>query len=124
MTNSYLRIIAFWLFAILAFVWLLARCDEPADPVTAQEQTANLDESTARYACMEFLKRQMNDPDSAKFERRSEWPAVTNKDGTITVLVSGRAKNGFGAYILGQWLCAVRLVGREIRLDSIAQISP
>jgi len=85
----------------------------PADPL-----------NTARYACREFLLKTLNDPDSAKLEEYRTWFAETKKDGSILVQPRGRAKNAFGAYIIGTWNCTVKNDGKDIRLLSMKQIRP
>jgi hypothetical protein len=80
--------------------------------------------SSARGACLIMLKRTLNDPDSAQPERTGMWYVEEQKDGTILVQPTGRAKNAFGAYIQGTWNCVVRPEGENVRVLSLKQIRP
>ena len=80
--------------------------------------------SAARGACLIVLKQSLNDPDSAKFGLTSEWYTQEQKDGTILVQPTGRAKNAYGAYIQGMWNCVAQPEGENIRVLSLKQIRP
>ena len=51
----------------------------------------------ARFACEEFVKRSLHDPDSAQFEDSDTFFAEETKPDSYRVQARLRAKNGFGA---------------------------
>lgn len=53
--------------------------------------------SNARYACQEFVKRSLNDPDAAQFDPASGYFIQRQAPGKYRVEVTVRAKNGFNA---------------------------
>lgn len=72
------------------------------------------DELTALAACMDLVKLKLNDPDSAQFDPFNPKTPRTIKQlskGPITtqykVRFQGRAKNGFGALMMGTFECLV-----------------
>lgn len=77
-----------------------------------------------RGACLIALKRQLNDPGSAQFGSTTGWPVNTEDHGQYSVLATFRAKNAFGAYVLGTWDCKVRAEGTDVRVLSVRQIAP
>ncbi len=80
--------------------------------------------SAARGACLIVLKKSLNDPDSAKLEATSRWYIEEQKNGSVLVQPSGRAKNAFGAYINGVWNCVTKQEGGNVRVISLKQIQP
>jgi len=78
----------------------------------------------AQGACLIVLKESLNDPDSAELDKTSNWYTKERKDGTILVQPSGRAKNGFGAYMHGVWECIARPDGDGMRVLSLKQVRP
>lgn len=66
----------------------------------------------AQYACREFVKGQLHDPDSARFERTADYPARV--DGDIYIVeVNVRAKNGFNAMRNTVFLCKTMPMGGD-----------
>lgn len=63
--------------------------------------------NTARGACAVFVKKQLNDPDSAQFEDSRRFWAKKEKNGIYHAFVELRAKNGFGALMKGTFDCKV-----------------
>ena len=53
--------------------------------------------SSARYACREFVKRSLNDPDAAQFDDTSGYFTEKQTVDKFRVEVTVRAKNGFNA---------------------------
>lgn len=53
--------------------------------------------SSARYACKEFVKRSLNDPDAAQFDDARTYFTEKQTADKFRVEVSVRAKNGFNA---------------------------
>lgn len=90
----------------------------------AAEQLADaLD--TARGACLQMFERRLDDPDSAKYGRVTDWPAQQRKDGTVYVLPTIRAKNAFGAYRLANFECIVeRIDAGHVRVNALNQLNP
>lgn len=80
--------------------------------------------SSARGACLIYLKAALHDPDSAKLDSSYNWYVEERKNGTILVQPTGRAKNAFGAYIKGTWNCVTRQQGNNIEVISLKQIRP
>ncbi len=78
----------------------------------------------ARWACRQALTQNLHDPDSAKLESTSSWYAGEQKDGTVLVQPTGRAKNAFGAYIQGTWNCVTKQIGSNTVVLSLKQIRP
>lgn len=96
--------------------------EQRAAEVAAQAKATRF--RNARYACKHALKEVLNDPDSAKLEETLSWYAEEQKNGTIHVQPSGRAKNAFGAYISGVWDCVAKPQGENFRVVSLKQIHP
>lgn len=64
----------------------------PARPPTAEDLDAQ-----ARFACREYVKLNLHDPDSAEFGLYRSFPITHKKSGAVVVQVSLRARNGFNA---------------------------
>lgn len=90
-----------------------AEANKPAPP-----------ERLAKTACKNFINLRLNDPDSAEFPYTSDWPSVALKDGKYRVMANLRAKNAFGALMLAEFQCDVRLDNRGWTLVDLKQISP
>jgi hypothetical protein len=58
---------------------------------------ANAEADGARYACKEFVKRSLNDPDAAQFDAASGYFTQKQAADKYRVEVTVRAKNGFNA---------------------------
>lgn len=78
----------------------------------------------AQVACYSALEKTLYDPDSAKLESMDSWYVEKRKDGTILVQPAGRAKNAFGAYIIGTWNCVTKQIGGNTVVLSLKQIRP
>lgn len=79
--------------------------------------------NTARFACMQWTKNNLDDPYSADFGRVSDWPSNVRKDGKAIVLMTFRARNAFGAYRIVRAICTVtRLDNDHVRVDEMTQI--
>lgn len=83
-----------------------------------QAKEKRLDVASA--VCEAAMKQALYDPDSAKLKPRYEWFAEERKDGTILVQPTGRAKNAFGAYVIGAWNC----IAKNGNVMSTKQIRP
>lgn len=77
-----------------------------------------------RYACRRSLLNSLNDPSSAQLGSPSVWPMRRLDDGSVVVVIEGRAKNAFGAYIRGTWECHARRAGGTYELTGLVQTSP
>jgi hypothetical protein len=73
---------------------------EVADP--------KLKASFAQAACLTFATRAMHDPDSAQMDRSLDFPITEEAHDIYRVLVTGRAKNGFGAVRKINVICQVK----------------
>ena len=78
----------------------------------------------ARGLCRIALMKVLNDPDSAKLDPGYKWYTEERKNGAMLVQPSGRAENGFGAYIYGVWNCVTRAHGEKISLVPLKQTRP
>ncbi|MEO7208123.1 MAG: hypothetical protein ABI145_15390 [Steroidobacteraceae bacterium] len=63
----------------------------------AKDKADSEDLSSARYACKEFVKRTLNDPDAAQFDETSTYDSKREGGDLFHVQVKVRAKNGFNA---------------------------
>jgi RNA polymerase subunit RPABC4/transcription elongation factor Spt4 len=80
--------------------------------------------SAASALCYSTLTASLHDPGSAKLDAMSGWHTKEQKDGTIRVQPSGRAKNAFGAYVYGVWDCVVREQNKTYVVTKLKQIRP
>jgi hypothetical protein len=90
------------------------------DAETAKEQKL----SAANALCYSTLKASLHDPSSAKLDPSSGWYTKEQKDGTIRVQPTGRAKNAFGAYVYGAWDCFVKERNKTYTVTKLKQIRP
>lgn len=90
----------------------------------AAEKAESDSAMAAKYLCRTSLKRSLNDPDSVKWDESPGWHYERQSDGTILLQPRARARNAFGAYVLGVWECVVLPEGENVRLISLKQISP
>jgi hypothetical protein len=90
--------------------------EERAHNAAAREKTAKL-EALGRAACLTWWRRALHDPDSAKLV---EADGVFGDD-TYHGWITGRAKNGFGAYITATWDCHLRIANETIMPVSLTQ---
>jgi len=63
----------------------------------ATVKAATEQRSSAQYACKEFVKRTLNDPDAAQFDDASTYFTEKQAADKFRVEVTVRAKNGFNA---------------------------
>jgi hypothetical protein len=61
----------------------------------------------ARGACREFVRRVLNDPDSAQWEPGTSWERAELDDGKWIVYPELRARNSFNALIRTRFECIV-----------------
>jgi len=76
---------------------------------TATKQEKPDPESSARGACMLFIKQVLNDPSSAEFGHSSEAVVYQEKNGVWVVQRRLRAKNAFNALVLTTYECRMTL---------------
>jgi hypothetical protein len=83
-----------------------------AEAKAAAERAAGIEErarlASAQYACREFVKRSLHDPDSAEFEDHRTYWAEKRRGGTYVVQVRVRARNAFNALRAGVFECTAR----------------
>lgn len=90
--------------------------DELARKTKARAERAEI-EARGRAACLTWWRQSLNDPDSAKLV---EADGAFN-DGVYYGRITGRAKNGFGAYITATWDCQLRVSNETILPVSLTQ---
>jgi len=78
-----------------------------------EEQQARRDEqrlaSDARAACVTFIRTQLNNPDSAEWVSRVDWPvSIDSETGHLHVRATFRASNAFGGIVTERQTCIVR----------------
>lgn len=80
--------------------------DENALPrdVAEEQQDPSVE---ARGACREFVRRALNDPDSAQWEPGTSWERAELEDGRWIVYPELRARNAFNALIRTRFECIV-----------------
>ena len=83
-------------------------------PERAQDPTAG-----ARWACSEFIKANLHNPDSFSPVDRLSWQVHARQDGITTVAARYRAENAFGGTITETTYCDVVIEGGEIRLTGL-----
>lgn len=98
-----------FIFIVIVLVWqsLTSKPPAPSVPETPEERIP-----TARYVCREFVKERLNDPKSAEFDQTSSFPTSVENN-TYTVLVSGRARNGFNALRRVTFECEVLYMEKD-----------
>lgn len=70
-------------------------------------------ESAAVYSCMQTIKLNLKDPDSADFDGWSRSWREWKKDGNIQTQIRVRAKNSFGAYTVSIFECTAKPDGPD-----------
>lgn len=78
--------------------------------ITGETPLASTNERTeagAKAECIKYLKRYANDPDSVEEVDADSWLVYTSLN-TFTVHMLFRARNGFGAKILGGAICSAQ----------------
>lgn len=65
----------------------------------------------ARAACRGAIRARLHDPSSADYVHYERWPArqITGGLAPWHVLATVRARNGFGAVVVGEYQCVVRI---------------
>ena len=76
---------------------------------------------SARAACENFVRRHLDDPDSAEFIDRSTWPVIESSPRHFEVTATVRARNGFNALRLGRFHCTLEDRGDTWHADMIFQ---
>ncbi len=84
---------------------------------------ANAEADGARYACKDFVKRSLNDPDAAQFDDASDYYIERQSGGRFLVQVKMRAKNGFNALRHIAVNCVTRRSGENWVAISVKQIT-
>jgi hypothetical protein len=78
----------------------------------------------ARTACKAAVDQSLNDPGSAEYLSRADWPVREVEPDEFRVDVSLRAKNAFGALMLAEFRCVVRRGADGWRLIALDQTAP
>lgn len=98
-----------------AIAYVLALSCAPISPCLAAEMTRQ----AATGGCMLFIKSALHDPDSATFGHSSE-AEVLIKGNRAMVIRKVRAKNGFGAVRLTEFMCLMESNGGVITAAFVA----
>ena len=104
-TSLMVLVIAFNLWII----WVLF----PSAPERTPQEEARIAErrlhSDARAACVTFIRTQLNNPDSAEWVSRVDWPvSVDPSSGHLHVRATFRATNAFGGVVTERQTCVAR----------------
>ena len=75
-------------------------------------------EDAARGACLNYLRENLHDPDSAKFGSTQEWYVESRTDGTILVQPTA------GTYRKGMWNCVTKAEDGKVFIKEFKQIKP
>lgn len=79
--------------------------------------------SKARSLCRSAITVILHDPDSAKFERSSNWALKEIDENTVQIQPILRAKNVFGAYRLVAYICVIKNEGNDsMRILQLRQL--
>jgi hypothetical protein len=97
--------LAVMLLSVSAVIALPILIPAPATPRAEASPYAS-----ARYACREFIRRDMHDPRSADFGHWAAWPASQDGD-RFTVHATFRGANAFGATVQNEVTCSLRRDG-------------
>ncbi len=81
-------------------------------------------EDAARGACLNYLQKNLHDPDGAKIGSTQEWYVESRADGTILVQPTAHVKNHFGAYREGTWNCVTKSEDGKVSIQEFKQIKP
>ncbi len=65
-------------------------------------------DSQLRYACKQFVERQLHDPGSADLDWTKGTVYKPDKAGNHVVRFRGRSKNRFGAMVLDTFECRIK----------------
>ena len=76
----------------------------------------------AQFVCQDFVRKTLQDPDSAQLADYHTYPTEHQKDGSWRIQVSGRARNGFNAMRELYVNCHVRLNGGNWRALSMQEV--
>lgn len=102
-----------------------AEADRIASESPAQRE-AELDAEDmprARIECQFAVRHRLHDPDSAQFDNLDSYSLSKLGSGHFNVLVTGRAKNGFGALRHSAFSCETQRTGSSWSVISVAEIS-
>ena len=92
----------------------------PPKPLTPEEAEFQFI-AAAKHVCKAGVMQVLNDPDSAKFTPAAEWTAKKTGEATVLVDVNLRAKNGYGALMLGNYICEVEKSGSDWKVIQLDQ---
>lgn len=96
-----------------------AKADAAA--VTARVSARKAMHEAGKIACTSHWKAQLKDPYSAILEG-FEGGVDKDSDDLFYAEISGRAKNSFGAYMPGTWVCSAVKEGGKIRITHFSQL--
>lgn len=104
-----------WVIWKLLFGGGFSFTQEAIDPASRQSM------QSARFECRWAIEATLKDPNSAEWVDFNSWPASFD-DPLMTVAATVRAKNGFGGYVVEQFLCEmVTSDGRDFSRVNVVQ---
>jgi len=78
--------------------------------------------NSARFECRLAIEVALKDPDSAEWINYRQWPASYD-DPLMSVAATVRAKNGFGGYVVEEFLCEmVTTDGKDFSSVNVVQL--
>lgn len=101
-------------FATLLIIGSIAGQNHPAQQSDPKE--------LAPYACGEFVKQHLRDPDSADFLESRAVPAQQLHDGSFVMMLQVRGNNGFGGKTMSSFSCTMDNAGGNWHLQHMAEI--
>lgn len=112
-----------WIVALFFGAVLFNMISRSGNTVTSSNQAPLSNDVTRREAtgaCMEFVKKILHDPDSAKFPHSDE-AAVFLKENRAFVIRSVRSKNAFGTVRLSEFACFLEKNNGQIYATLVAE---
>lgn len=111
------------LLLVLAGLFLTRNSDRktntsPASTKSTEDQAI----TSARGACLITLRKALHDPKSAEIDPARSWKIERTDIDSFRVIITGRAKNGFGALRHGQWVCDTKISKTGVRVVRLDQI--
>lgn len=105
----------------ILLMFLLAMCQD-ANNADRRERPAFDSEgfpTGIRYACREFITRQLHDPSKADFDGYTNWPVRRLSNGNYLVTAGFRGANAFGATVISRASCEIQHADQSMRLINI-----
>jgi len=101
---------------LIVFTWI-SNSMKPLTPAEQEAKEAHEREFHATYACEQYLKARLKDPDTAEFGNSS----VSQVGNTWFVTQEVRAHNSFNATIRSVYLCTMAYDGKNFTVVSASE---